>query len=1042
MAGRFRLESNFVIDTNDYKGIGWCEKASAAEAVVVYRDLPGEIAEISRVPPAHLKPHSLPEETRVWVKNKGFGWWPGRAKTHLPDGNYGVKLAGIANLVAVPPWSIQVRWARPLEDPVAALRVGMTDTTRYYQARFGAMENLASQREAARGYTAVLSAAVHPFHHQLGVVTRVLGDPVMRFVLADEVGLGKTIEAGLIVRQLLLDDQSARIVIATPRHLQQQWLDELRGKLLLGASVRAGRVSVIDHDSLVAESLPQSTMLVIDEAHGLVEKALGELRALDRLTSACAASPGLLLLTATPLKGHAATFLGLLHLIDPAAYDLGDLDQFEERFALRYEQASAIELLAPGVPQRMLRSVLADFRARYAQDRGLLDRIDAADVAMGDEPERLGDALTGVADYLRETYRISRRVIRNRRSAVVDEGFPVRGRSPVFVELQDRDRAQIDDFLDQWRQALLEAVSPEDKTAQAMFAAGVECSLGGSPALRGFIASRPQHSFFSATEAALFAQQHAQLRHTRVSDRTSLMLRTVRRILAEAMTKIVVFANASGLVDELVGSLRAEVDSDSVACHLASMTPSEQDDSVRRFVHGSSCRVLMCDASGEEGRNLQAATHVIHADLPLSINRIEQRLGRADRFSDGLRAQAQSMVIAEPTSTWVSTHLALLDAGIGVFSGSVATLQRPLGEVEDRIRRELLERGVAAMAPDLPDLRADLTDEREQIDLLEELEATQFDSELYGSSVDSLIDFDADFTSIEIAFDSLTQAEGGVLLRKTPEPLTPGVFSYAIDNRVGTIPFMAGDDVEALTCLLPGRRTFDRAVATALGGVSPMRTGDQLVDWLDGYLRRDEGGRAWAVWRPSAALDEPAAFFRVDLVLEFDESAPAEMPSTAVRRLRRRGDAFLPPRIETVWLRDDGREVEPNVVAEQLDPGTNDDQQLRGPLWIAALQHFPDWESRCVNLKAQALAVVSGRAEVVAWREGASAQARSDLDRRSRVIASWIERLPSGPERDHAELEYETEMALDAAIHAGIGSPKMIVLAAGVVFLAGEQLVA
>ena len=56
-----------------------------------------------------------------------------------------------------------------------------------------------------------------PFQHQLDVLSRVTGDPVMRFLLADEVGLGKTIEAGLVMRQLLLDDPHASIVVLVPR---------------------------------------------------------------------------------------------------------------------------------------------------------------------------------------------------------------------------------------------------------------------------------------------------------------------------------------------------------------------------------------------------------------------------------------------------------------------------------------------------------------------------------------------------------------------------------------------------------------------------------------------------------------------------------------------------------------------------------------------------------------------------------------------------------------------------------------------------------
>ncbi len=73
------------------------------------------------------------------------------------------------------------------------------------------------QRAAARGLDGIASSSVNLHAHQLEVARRVLLDPIQRFLLGDEVGLGKTIEAGLIIRQLLVSRSAARVVILSPR---------------------------------------------------------------------------------------------------------------------------------------------------------------------------------------------------------------------------------------------------------------------------------------------------------------------------------------------------------------------------------------------------------------------------------------------------------------------------------------------------------------------------------------------------------------------------------------------------------------------------------------------------------------------------------------------------------------------------------------------------------------------------------------------------------------------------------------------------------
>ena len=303
----------------------------------------------------------------------------------------------------------------------------MTDSPQFHDARYSVMSNLISQRAACRGFTAVLSASVRPFHHQIDVVTRVLNDPVMRFVLADEVGLGKTIEAGLIIRQLFLDQPQSLVVVCTPRTLRGQWFDELAGKLRLHQQLSSDLLRVIHHSELSELMTEPPDLLVLDEAHQIMQRAMNDPDEMEQLRRVAQAMPSLLLLTATPLRGNAETFLGLLHLIDAEAYALDDIENFRRRLQLRHEQASSIELLSPQLPRAVVRGVLDEFAASYRADSRLKDLITKAQAAIESGSE-MREELDAVADHMRETYRLSRRVIRHRRSAAAAEGFPVSGR--------------------------------------------------------------------------------------------------------------------------------------------------------------------------------------------------------------------------------------------------------------------------------------------------------------------------------------------------------------------------------------------------------------------------------------------------------------------------------------------------------------------------------------------------------------------------------------------------------------------------------------
>jgi ATP-dependent helicase HepA len=212
--------------------------------------------------------------------------------------------------------------ARPPDtDLLTTLREGRVADARAFLLRRQALALDEERRNDALG--ALLASRVMVKPHQVGVVQRVLSARRPRFVLADEVGLGKTIEAGMIFSALRLSGLAARVLVVAPSHLTVQWLAELFHKfqqlftLVDGERLARSRqeepaVSPWERFSRVVTSLellsrsPDEVqevaaagwdLVIVDEAHHLRgEKAFAAVEALASRTW------GLLLLTATPMQ--------------------------------------------------------------------------------------------------------------------------------------------------------------------------------------------------------------------------------------------------------------------------------------------------------------------------------------------------------------------------------------------------------------------------------------------------------------------------------------------------------------------------------------------------------------------------------------------------------------------------------------------------------------------------------------------------------------------------------------------------------------------
>jgi ATP-dependent helicase HepA len=808
----------------------------------------------------------------------------------------------------------------------------------------------------------------------------------MRFMLADEVGLGKTIEAGLVMRQLLLDDPRASIVVLVPRVLVSQWIHELVDRLALDQQM--DRVLVAPYEAIAEVMSRRPDLLVIDEAHRMSEMARRNAELGQHLAMAAHSTPGLLLLTATPMHAGVTGFLRLLNLIDPKIYSLDDAEAFNRRLRMRQEQATKIELLHSSVPARIVLQILREFRDDYGADSQLLPLLEQAISSVSArEPDR-EVRLTAVAEHLRETYRISRRVIRHRRDAARTRGYPVSGRRPVALDLRDVARPVLDNFLDHWRSLLTRDQSPTG--ASRLFYVGVAHVIAGAgPALR-FIRARLAGKAFAevglgGAEGALLRNATAELELLHDSDARADRVVAHVQDMKHADLKVLVFTSFTAQAHVLAEAFRqAGEPPEAIALHTSDRAPADRDAEVSRFQYRPECRVMIADSSAAEGRNFQMVDELIFLDLPLSPNALEQRIGRVDRFN--LRAKqggTRCAYLAEVDSPWALGLEHFLRDVTGVFDKSAATLQRPLADLETRVADHLLSDGFDAF--DIPAAEAQqlMADERVELDQLTEIEDSQFFTDFSNASFDDLLTFEDSTKPVEEAFRALRRS-GGIGIQMITTTHYANVFELRVsDAREGPHGLNA-EERAMVKPLLPGKRTFDKLVAATQNGVRPIRIGNPFVDWLADYLRWNERGRAIAMVARTEQVPDGQLWIGFDYLIEFDDSVLNQVGTADRRRLRRRGDAFFVPRVETVWT--DGTDEAPPETRELLTSSEANSRPLRGRTWQEVLPLFPDWAPRCAAAASMAAEIVRSRPSVTRAATEATTLAASEAARGASVL--------------------------------------------------------
>jgi ATP-dependent helicase HepA len=488
------------------------------------------------------------------------------------------------------------------------LTAGRIDTNARFVLRSEALLRRAEARTAASW--GIASSRISLLPHQLAVVEAALAQPQPRVLLADEVGLGKTIEAGMIVARMIATGRVGRVLVLVPEALMYQWFVELLRRFNLRFAIydaeRADSIEKSDEaanpfqdDQLVLTDLAFLTanpkrarqivearwdLMVIDEAHHLAwspEETSAEYALAEQLAIG---TPSVVLLTATPEQLGRSGHFARLRLLDPARYN--DLAHFE-REAQSFARIS-------GLAEALLSESLILGEALAGLNEVLADEAELLPMIVSDATPHVRQRLLGA---LIDRHGTGRVMFRNRRASV--GGFPERVASIVTLHLPHADQAEY-----------LAALREE-------FEADVGLRAAPVPLTKSAVTE----------EDAAQAVAPAVLAMTR-DPRFEWLVALIESL---SPAKLLLICRTRAKVEMLEAALRLKSGA-RVARFHEGLTLAQRDRNAAFFAQEDGARVLLCSEIGSEGRNFQFAHHLLLWDLPADPDLLEQRIGRLDRI--------------------------------------------------------------------------------------------------------------------------------------------------------------------------------------------------------------------------------------------------------------------------------------------------------------------------------------------------------------------------------------------------------------------------
>ena len=509
------------------------------------------------------------------------------------------------------------------------------------------------KNETAGGFLSSLASGIIPLPHQLHVLNRAMETNNIRYILADEVGLGKTIEAGMIIRELKSRGLVSRILVVCPTGLVTQWASEMQEKfhekfqVILPSDYDTIR-RLTDNDDVYGQfdqvispmdsikpiekhagwseekvekyneeriySIINSgwDLIIIDEAHRVAGSS-GEVARYKLGNLLAQASPYLLLLSATPHNGKTEPFLRLIRLLDADAFPNAKSIVREQvaPFLIRTEKREAIDnngnLL---FKNRIMHLVTISWDDRNNLQRELYEMV---------------------SSYVAKTYN---KALRNRKKnmcliflLIIMQRMVTSSTAAIRQSLERRLNVLLEQrtCVGNLREEDLDELNIEDGVEDALEAISLDMELE----------IEELKQIISLAKQAQFQNQDAKVEP---------LLNEIDAILSEDRTQKVIIFTEFVATQTYLQELLVNRDY-TVTILNGGMSIDERNAAMQEFKTSTS--IFISTDAGGEGLNLQFANIIIDYDLPWNPMKIEQRCGRVDRIGQQRDVHIYNFIVGE-----------------------------------------------------------------------------------------------------------------------------------------------------------------------------------------------------------------------------------------------------------------------------------------------------------------------------------------------------------------------------------------------------------
>ena len=611
---------------------------------------------------------------------------------------------------------LEIEYTQMDYSPLKQLKNYEFQNPSWYANRIHVGQNMNFLSNSSYGFKTMAGCRVYLLPHQVSTVARCLELSPIRYMLADEVGLGKTIEACSIVKIMFNDTASLKVLFVVPGSLINQWRNELVYKFAFSNELECGNAVIVSMEDFIswrnAHQNSEWDILVIDETHRLLSNA----SLYSALLAASKETKNVLLLSATPIQDRKNEYHRLLTLLLPAQYE----NMSENRFSLLVTKQKKIQKSVNVILKRL------DKFGDYEED--IIASINSISENLEDTQlkkmvaglpfvENKVDQVEEIISYICENYRLERSVIRNRRGAITKK-MPER----TLKELHYLPCTS-DDFYDE--NSAVESVirflseySDNSEYFVQQIAQPLLSSLFSSPwafeAQLGRLHIVDDDLVTCAQRWKKQAEQELnQIDYILDEDPSLIHSRCLLVVdymeqetdVVDSSDKIVVFTSFTETLHVLHHMIDHRLKKNGLysVAFSSDMSRDDLENSVYDFQNSDKCKIIVCDETGGEGRNFQNAKMIIHIDLPWQANALEQRIGRLDRLGRNPDEDVLSVVVYSENTVEEQLFKIWRD-GMQLFTHSLSGMEIITGELNRLISNALLNDYYNGLANALPEI--------------------------------------------------------------------------------------------------------------------------------------------------------------------------------------------------------------------------------------------------------------------------------------------------------------------------------------------------